>query len=178
MSEELKAVNHHRNVLRDTVEEVEKRLRETTDDKSERLFDQSRRADRVRSSIDAISDGDIESLKRQIARYKARASAMDELAGIYRTSVLALYADGASYGAAQFGWQPHGRPQEFPTKGIHLIGVGWIEREMATVKHSFEDEIRSLDSEVNDLKSKLKQANSFNAELRRRFEENMKSNYR
>ena len=44
-----------------------------------------------------------EQLVRQVARYKAKAGAMEELAAIYRTSVIALYSDGSSYGAAHFG---------------------------------------------------------------------------
>ena len=44
-----------------------------------------------------------EQLVRQVARYKAKAGAMEELVTIYRTSVTALYSDGSSYGAAQFG---------------------------------------------------------------------------
>ena len=43
-----------------------------------------------------------EQLVRQVARFKAKAGAMEELASIYRTSVTAIYSDGSSYGAAQF----------------------------------------------------------------------------
>jgi hypothetical protein len=133
------------------------------------------------AAASAADGADLEALQRQVLRYKARAAAMDQLASMYRTSVLALYADGASYGAAQFGWQPHGVPVEFQANkgnGLHLIGVGWIEREMNAVKHSYEDEVRLLDAEVGELRSKLRQSSSYIVELRKRFEENMRAIYR
>jgi hypothetical protein len=133
------------------------------------------------TAASAADGADLEALQRQVLRYKARAAAMDQLASMYRTSVLALYADGASYGAAQFGWQPHGVPVEFQANkgnGLHLIGVGWIEREMNAVKHSYEDEVRLLDAEVGELRSKLRESSSYIVELRKRFEENMRAIYR
>lgn len=49
---------------------------------------------------------------------------------------------------------------------------------MTAVKHSYEDEVRILDSEVAELRAKLRQSNSYIQELRRRFEESMRSIYR
>ena len=71
----------------------------------------------------SLSAEDEEALRRQVMRYKVRAAAMEELASVYRTSVLALYADGASYGAAQFGWQPMGVPQEFSSRDPRARGT-------------------------------------------------------
>lgn len=59
-----------------------------------------------------------------------------------------------------------------------LLGVGWIEREMNAVKHSYEDEVRLLDAEAAELRAKLRQSNSYIMELRKSFEENMRSIYR
>lgn len=79
----------------------------------------------------------------------------------------------ASYGAAQFGWQPH--DEVFGSFGI---GVGWIEREINAVRHIFENEIRSYDSELEELKAKLRQSMSYSTELRRRYEESVKTVYK
>lgn len=49
---------------------------------------------------------------------------------------------------------------------------------MNAVKHSYEDEVRLLDAEVAELRAKQRQANSYIMELRKRFEENMRSIYR
>ncbi len=49
---------------------------------------------------------------------------------------------------------------------------------MNTVRHSYEDEVRVLDSEVSDLRAKLRQSASYIEELRKQFEENMKAMYR
>lgn len=215
LMQELNAVSHHRTVLRDTVDQLEKKIKEQADligslqtqleraggdflmtldmdtmdisspiqsplsspvNSPNRRREPSHRHQRAEEKKVSNSD-DEDALRRQAMRFKARASAMEELASLYRTSVLALYADGASYGAAQFGWQPHGLPQEFNKKGLHLIGVGWIEREMNIVKHSFEDEIRNLDAENADLRSKLRQSNSQIIELRQSFETNVKNLY-
>lgn len=49
---------------------------------------------------------------------------------------------------------------------------------MNAVKHSYEDEARLLDAEVAELRAKQRQANLYIVELRKRFEENMRSIYR
>ena len=56
--------------------------------------------------------------------------------------------------------------------------VGWIERELAAVKRSYEEEVRVLDTEVSELRAKLRQAVSYSSELRRRYEDSMKSIFR
>jgi len=165
---ELHAVNHHRTVLRDTLDQLDREVKAKGVALSE-LQLQQHTSDGTAKSVDVDDE-----LRRRAQRYKARSEAMDELATIYRSSVLALYPDGASYGAAQYGWQ------SMPAKGVTLplIGVGWIEREMNVVKHSYEAEIKLLDSEVSEVRNKLRQANLYTMELRRRFEENMRSIYR
>ena len=49
---------------------------------------------------------------------------------------------------------------------------------MNAVKHSYEDEVRIVDAEVGELRAKLRQSESYILELRRRFEETMRSIYR
>jgi peptidoglycan hydrolase CwlO-like protein len=159
-AKELKAANHHRAVLRDTIDEVEKQVRQKTD----ALAD----TQSVSISMSYMHTDDSESLHRMISRYRARSLAMEELVAIYRAGVLALYADGSTYGAANHAWtdEPDG------------LGVGWIEREINTVKRSYDEEVRVLEVEVGELHGKLRQSNSFVTELRRRFEENMRAMYK
>jgi hypothetical protein len=96
---------------------------------------------------------------------------MQQLTIAIRLGVIALYVDGASYGAAQFGWQDVEGVVDSP-------GVSWIEREIATIKRSYEEEIRILETETTELRSKVRQSNSYIGELRKRFEESMKAMYR
>eukprot|EP01034_Spumella_vulgaris_P026587 gene26587-33188_t len=113
--------------------------------------------------------GVLESSLKQRSRERLlsthRAVAVDELASTYSVRVLALYADGASYGSAQFGWQANGLLQDFNSKDVHLIGLSWIEREIDTVRHGCEDEVRLLDAEVGELRGKLSQSNSWPLQL-------------
>lgn len=154
--QELNAVNHHRTVLRDTIEQLDREVREKVDmitdlqaskglhssahwavqgleDSFGASMGRGQRASTpgagLHTEAATAAAGEVEEgLQRQVLRYKARAAAVDELATIYRTSVLALYADGASYGAAQFGWQPHGMPVDLAPKtpGVHLIGEYYV----------------------------------------------------
>ncbi len=133
--QELSAVNHHRTVLRDTLDQLDREVRERVDLLSDLQAStrrhQSSPAGKGHPGLDETAlgvMGDVEEgLHRQVLRYKARAKAFEELSTIYRTSVLALYADGASYGAAQFGWQPHGgagASGEFSAKPHHIQLIG------------------------------------------------------
>jgi hypothetical protein len=190
---ELQAVSHHRNVLRETVDQLEKRLRSKADSLAEAHFhnadsnrdlhlqfsgvDDSPGSTMSREKVDNAqtrrlnAHEDEEHVRKQVLRFRARALAMEDLVSIYRAGVIALYSDGASYSAAQFGWQ-HGNDLN------DGLGVGWIEREIGNVKRSYEEEIRLLDGEVAELRAKLRQSVSYISELRKRFEENMKTFYR
>jgi hypothetical protein len=199
LQQELQAVSHHRNVLRETVDQLEKQLRSKVDSWVESHFahdtsgisgnlhhhphqqlggnedspgsTSARVKDSGNNTRRLNANEDDEHSRKQVLRFRARAMAMEELASIYRGGVLALYADGASYGAAQYGWQQHSDSRDG-------LGVGWIEREIASIKKSYEEEIRLLDAEVNELRAKLRQSVSYVGELSKRFEENMKSFYR
>lgn len=196
---ELHAVNHHRTVLRDTLDQLDREVKakgaaltelQLLHSPVEGLSAATTTAATAAKAQVVSYEGDDE-LRRRAMRYKARSEAMDELATIYRSSVLALYPDGASYGAAQYGWQSMPVAMKGTTTGSGggssgtmamtmpaVIGVGWIEREVNVVKHSYEAEIKLLDAEVGEVRNKLRQANLYTAELRRRFEENMRSIYR
>ena len=146
----------------------------------------------------ASPQGADEQQLRQIARLRARVSCMEEVINMYRAGIMALYPDGSSYGAAQFaglgnthGSLPHSaqvpnkphssqqqqQQQQQPTLADVLSNT-WLPRELALVRRSFEEEIRLLDCEVLEMKGKLKQNVSYVAELRKRFEDNMKILYR
>lgn len=196
LQQEVEALCHHRGVLRESMERLEKELRSKVDALAEALYQIQQGHDggsllglhhmelgpmggssaSVATELRGVFNrertlDEEESLRRQLARFRAKSLAMEELVAIYRSGVLALYADGASYGAAQFGWQQHAQAQDG-------LGVGWIEREMGLVKRSYDDEIRLLEAEVNELRGKLRQSGSYISELRKRFEENMKAMYR
>jgi hypothetical protein len=185
---ELHAVSHHRGILRDTIEQQEKFIRSKIDSvvsaaisnlsSSRNMFPERMSAaeqqnpaspsSRQRHPLPRDLEND-EHNRRQIARYRARALAMEELVVIYRSGILALYADGKSYGAAQYS-------TEVSAAGVS--GSGWIEHEISTIKRSFEEEIRVLDSDNVELRGKLQQSSSYISELRKRFEENIKVLYR
>ena len=122
--QELSAVNHHRTVLRDTIEQLDREVREKMDmltDLQATVGAYPAHGVGVDSSFAALAQGELDDgLHRQVLRYKARAAAVDDLATIYRTSVLALYSDGASYSAAQFGGVPADATGK--TQGVQLIG--------------------------------------------------------
>ena len=120
---------------------------------------------------------------------------MDDLVAVYRAGLVALYPDGTSYGAAQFG-ETHkdkglgqGLGQQKPRNNTSMTqpsattanatataaklavgggGGGWIEREIAAIKHSYEEEMKLLESETNELRGKLRQSDKYISELRRR----------
>ena len=199
---ELRAVEHHRDVLRDTIEQLERQVRLKTDALADAM--------RYPHSVDGTGVGGSEEeevLRRQIARYHARCSGMDELVSSYRAGVLALYADGSSYGAAQYapfiekkktsnssiaGVNPmYNRSLSGSINGTNKNssnfkdiresyggGTGWIEREIHNIKRSYEEEIKLLEAETGELRGKLRQSGSYISELRKRFEDNMKAMYR
>jgi chromosome segregation ATPase len=168
-AKEIKAVNHHRSVLRETVDGVEKQLRQMTDALADSQSMQRQLTGSENHELYDKSDEE-ESLRRMVSRYRARSLAMEELVAIYRAGILALYADGSSYGAANHAWTDDAQQDG--------LGVGWIEREINTVRRSYDEEVRILEAEVNELRGKLRQSNSFVTELRRRFEDNMRAMYR
>jgi len=159
LKQELSSVNHHRNVLKETTESLEKQL--------------IKKVDVALLSLDN-DDNDVngsDSLKKQLIRLKARAQAMDELVNIYRASVLMLQSEG------QFTLLTSNMTSNPKTVTDHN-NVGCLEMEIASVKKNYEEEIRLLELEVVDLNSKLKESNLYISELRKRFEETMKVMYR
>lgn len=169
LTQEIDAINFHRTVLKNTIEEVE-----------QKMFDRIEYL--VQAEIGSISsDTDLEKLKRELIRTKAKSKVIDDLSQIYRTGILALYSDGTSYSAAQFGWQPFSSKQDHEGQNIFdyiTPGVGWIEREIYTLHRSFDEELHVLNDFISELYTKLKYSQKYSLELRKQFEDHMKAIYR
>ena len=166
--QELRAVEHHRGVLRDTVTRLETQIKLTADGAVHAF----------KGVLEGMSASD-EGLVRQAARYHARCIAYEEVAAMYRIAVQALYADGSSYSAAQFSalqaLQNDEQSTEVAAKGAST--QGWMELEIAAVRKSYDSELRLAEADCADLRGRLRQAESFGAELSRRFEECLQAQY-
>ncbi len=161
LKQEIKAISHHRNVLKEAIDKMENQLKlqaQATADAESRVGHYPK------------LPADEETLRKQLARYRLRAVAVEEMAAVYKTGIFALYADGSSYNAAQYNNLLQSKDK--------MINPGWIETEVSLLKRLFEEEIRLLDGERIELRSKLKQSSTFISELRKRFEENLKHLYR
>ena len=107
-----------------------------------------------------------------------------------------MYADGTSYSYAQFCSRlrlqqsqagtarsdysiSHNNSQSHTYTGVtgNGSGMGWMEMNIEAVRNSFESEMRQLDSEIIELRGKLRQSECFSAELSRRFEDSLKTQY-
>jgi hypothetical protein len=192
----LASVAHHRQSLRDAVEQLERMAKSNADALADadltlesRLQERSAYEATRGGRMIAVGGDDLAGVPddhqhRQLVRLRAKCACLEEIAAVYRTGLLALYADGFSYGSAQFHnviyheKGKHQRERHLHPGLAHLVHNGWFERELDLVRKSFEDEIRLLDSEVIELRGKLKQSTSYVSELRKRFEDNMKILYR
>jgi predicted RNase H-like nuclease (RuvC/YqgF family) len=95
---------------------------------------------------------------------------------------MALYPDGSTYSAAQYcQFKSNNKDEDKSSLSRNImssLNANWIERELNHVRKSYEDEIRLQDSEISELRSKLRQNNSYIHELQKRFEENLKMFYK
>ena len=190
VKQELRSVSHHRGVLREAIDQLEGQLKRRFDvpldsspggvytaspslgrgDAGGPGIDPKQQLDDSMTSGKAperSSDDDV--LRKQVARFRARSSAMEALVAIYRAGVIALYPDGSSYGATQMA--------ALDRSGRGFSG-GWAEGEVALIRRSFEEEIRLLEAEVDELRGRLKQGASYISELRKRLEESLRANYK
>jgi predicted RNase H-like nuclease (RuvC/YqgF family) len=99
---------------------------------------------------------------------------MEELVNTYRSSVLSLCSDGEMRNALSNIKNPDLKAYA----NQQSSNRSWIEREIAIIKRSYDNEIHLLESEIKDLRSKLQQSLTFMSELRSRFEDNLKSLYK
>jgi chromosome segregation ATPase len=148
---ELKAANHHRDVLKESIEQLEKQLKATADALAEAKLSSYSRAHR--SEGDVVSAEEIESLRRQNTRYKVRAVALDEVVTTYRRGLLALSVE-----------EGHKK--------------NWLTHEVGVLKKGYEDEIGLLESEVSELTSRVTQGETYTRELKRQYEDDLKTLYK
>jgi len=182
VNQELLAANHHRNILKNTVEKLESVITKKRDFEAREEHDSSRGHGHgsaldsslllqdisiIGESSTTTSADTVHALKKQlvIARYKI--SSMEEVVQLYRGSVVALYPDGNTYGAAQHGHFAHSRST-----------LSWIDSEIGAVKASFAAEVKYYELEVTELRTRLSAENSYNSELRRQFEQTLRDQYR
>ena len=156
---ELKAANHHREVLRDGIEQLEKQLKTTVDALAEAKV-QSHPSSSSRGS--GIGKEEMDSLRRQNVRYKVRAVALDEVVTTYRRAILSLQ----HYNSSSSGEEIEGKGHPPPSQLSH---------EMTVLKRCYDEEVSLLETEVNELYGKLSQAEVYSQEIKRQFEENLKA---
>jgi hypothetical protein len=124
-----------------------------------------------------------------VVRYQARAKAMEELANIYKQSLQSLSPGGplskllsyehleAEYNGAT-NTSATGSTYRRTSVLALKIAVNWIEKEINTVRGSYDEELKGLEAEVVDLQVKLKEQQVYEGELRRQLEDFTKSFYR
>ncbi|CAE7482121.1 unnamed protein product, partial [Symbiodinium microadriaticum] len=166
LQQELDAVRHHRTVLQNSVSEMESMVFKEEHDFSDRT---SWISPVTVSKKDTSTDQDFQQLIRKLQRYQRRIQAVEELNGIYRKGLLALYSDGSFYGALQFEAKKLCRDPN--------AAHGWIEREVALITKGYLDEIELLEKECDDLVAQVKEGESYRAELRVRLEDTLRALY-
>ncbi|RYH32485.1 hypothetical protein EON65_00470 [archaeon] len=159
---ELDKMNAHRLALKSTIEVLDKKLKQA----SEPPLPVDRR---VFEHMDMH-------VTNTVARFQARARAMEELANIYRQSLQTLSPEGPADKLTAY-------QQVFGDGGgkggIYIkLAVGWIEKEINTIRTSYDEEIRCLDNQVGELYSKLKEHQAYEDEMRKQLEDYTKSFYR
>jgi hypothetical protein len=170
LQQELDAVRHHRTVLQNSVAEMESLV--FKDDLDKNAFGDSSRwiASAKHTTTETTADQDFEQLSRKFQRHQRRTQAVEELNGIYRKGLLALYADGTFYGALQYEARKHNRDQS--------SDHGWIEREVTLITQGYLEEIELLERECETLLVEVKQGESYRGELRVRLEDTLRALYR
>jgi chromosome segregation ATPase len=145
---EIDAINYHRTVLKSTVEEMESKLCDAVD--------------QIGFQVGTPAESEE---GWEIFRYKNRIQGLNRLCKIYRTGILALYGDNDDYSSDHFG------------KTECLPWLDWIQRDLI-LQNFFEEEIRILDSRIDELQLKLRQYRKYGLEVRKQFEEILKSIHR
>lgn len=162
--QELRALSHHRDALCSTIDRLEEKVR---------LLSSSAAAARSAAGGAAATmprDGDSD--VRQEARLRSRLEALESVVGIYKAGLMALHGHSVAYSYSQY----------LASKGFgadlvqHAGGVsvgawqGWGQLELATLRSSFDAELKAVDGEIIELRGKVRQSQAFSAELSRRFQ--------
>jgi len=117
---EYNAVCHHRSILRETIEMLEKEISQQNETVADLKHIISTELPSRFSRVDNNQDND-DLLKKQNHRYRTKLNMLEELMAIYRNGVISLYPDGSSYGAAQFS--------------MNTSNLNWVEKELNTIKN-------------------------------------------
>jgi hypothetical protein len=145
---ELKSARHHRDTLKGSVKELDRRFSEQADALSE-----ARRAlgGHTGAVTGASANKSTEALRKELTRLAARAHSADALANVYRTAVLS--------GSNEVD------------RGIGA-GAGALlpDHELDLVKRSYAEEVSKLEDELEDAHSSLAASKRSMADLQARYE--------
>lgn len=199
LQQEIKAMTHHRNIMKDAFEQLEKQSLIKADTmidyqyfpQSQMLLSSTASTGTAIASQTATLSDEIDHLSKKLQRSLMKNQIFENIISTYRLSLLALYPDGSSYSSVQY--------QELMTlyRNHHnllnagnaanasvgdqltvLLSIYWIEKELSDVKKSYDEEIRLLETETTELRNKLRHNRVFIDELRWKYEENVKSMFR
>lgn len=176
LKQELRAVQHHRDLLQTTVNRLEQQLKLQSDNIYHTYSSMDTRA------LENLSGKDLlETFKRQSVRYKAKMECMEELLNNYREAALALYGDGSTYSYIQYELYIKAKHLGATNKSMAANNAkgwyGWNELQMAALRQTYDTEMKLMDSEIIDLRGKLRHSQAYCAELAKRFQENLNEQY-
>lgn len=165
VQQELRAVSHHRDTLRATVARLEEKIK--------LLSSASATATTSKLVQDDLNSPLGE--ERYEARLRARLDAAEGVLDVYRKGIIALYTNSSSYSYAQYAAaisKGYGSTAMLDESVGASVGSwqGWGSRELSLLRTSFEAELKVLESEVIELRGKVRQSNAFSAELSKRFQ--------
>lgn len=147
---EIEAINHHRTVLKSLVEEFESKIRG---------------APEKSNGEDTVKPKNDEDAEWETIRLKHKVHGLTELVKLYRVGILALYTNGTSYSSTQ-----HEQKLSLPL-------LDWMDRDRI-LQNFYEEDIRILDTRIEELQLKLRQYRKYCLEVRKQFEEILKSVHR
>lgn len=165
--QELQAVNHHRDVLRNVVGQLENTVKSCGNSSDTSFAVPRPRTEDVATAID------MQQCMKQCARWQARSNVLEEVVTLYRNSVLAIYPNGSTYGASQFsGLNTHKDLDEIKTNDC------WIEHQLSLVSKSYATENHLLELELQEIYRRYQHEHAYSIELKKKFEENTRLMYR
>jgi chromosome segregation ATPase len=172
--QELRALSHHRDALSSTLEKMEDKIK---------LLSSSASAAAAAAAAHGIQQqhsGDGHPQQRE-ARLRSRLDALEGLLGVYKNGIKGLYGSSSAYAYAQYAASRSGygfAEAEDPLQGGPLGSwSGWGRLELGTLKSSFDAEIKAVDSEVIELRGKVRQSQAFSSELSKRFQGLLSESY-
>lgn len=182
------ADNHHKDVLGNTIERLEKSFR------SYKKAVDSGTAGGGNEGSSGTGGADAVRLEKQLHHYRMKVAGLEDVVQVYRQQVMALYPDGSTFGAAQFRGVKTGRPNDMSFEQIPSLAyhhhpyaattshppqdMCWIEREIDLISKSYRDEIRGLELELSEAYGRVEREQAYGTELQKKYEENTKYLFR